>query len=148
MIAPHSKTMPTQSKWRKKPGCGSGASLGTCQRTTNKAMTAANTAGRKLDCQPNWSTKKPPKNGPTIPVAGPMELHVPRALPRSLSGNSSEIMAIQSGFTPAVPIPWITRPTISQAIESAQKHMSVPTKNNNTPMVKSRRLPSPSPNRP
>ncbi len=58
--------------------------------------------------QPNPLTRKPPKAGPIIAPVPTTLLWEPKALPRSLPGNTDMTMAAPLAWIIADPAPWIT----------------------------------------
>ena len=84
-------------------------------------------------------------NAPTVgPVAAPAEAiepQMPIAVARRCVGNSGRINASDDGITPAVPMPWTTRPTINTSNESAMPAMAEPSTNRPRHTVKTRRRP-------
>jgi len=69
------------------------------------AKTPAGILAQKAHCQPSRSAIKPPANGPKTLANTCTTAIIPIALPRSLTGNKSLIMAIAAGATAPAPNP-------------------------------------------
>ena len=128
---------------RPSPGCG-----GTPLYTASSAISPNARGGPKAPRHPYAETRNPAARGPRKPVAGPIVLHVPRALPRSRTGNSDDMRAIQRGIMAAAPIPCTQRPMTSQVRLDAVRTSAVPSVKITMPAMMRRRLSSPSLRRP
>ena len=68
---------------------------------------------KNTHCQPSQATRKPPMAGPAMAPSPTMLRWVPRALPRSESGNAAIIMPMPQPCTMPAPMPCNTRIAIS-----------------------------------
>src|SRR6478735_7243379 len=78
----------------------------------------------KHQCQDRWSVKNPPSSGPITVVTPKTAPRAPWYLPRSRSGTTSAIRAVEVTIRPPAPIPWTARHATSQVIVSARAHIS------------------------
>ena len=128
----------------------------TAQAATRTAITPIGTLMKKIDCQPTFSTSKPPANGP-IAVARPLTLpQMPMARPRSGPSNVAVMIARVMGNMIDAPMPWMPRATSSAFMcerpptemppDSPQR--SEPSVKTVRPAMKTRLRPKMSPSRP
>ena len=68
---------------------------------------------KNTDRQPNKSTRKPPKAGPTMAPVPTTDMVRPMALPRSLAGKAAAIIAMPVPWVMAAPAPCKIREPIS-----------------------------------
>ncbi len=70
---------------------------------------------RKIQGQPKWSTRYPPRGGPTLRPAYTAMTLMPRARPRSRAGKALVTMAAEVALSRAPPTPWMIRLATSVA---------------------------------
>ena len=103
---------------------------------------------RKIHSQPNASVSTPPTSGPTAtanPVVAPQ---MPRAVPRSLGGNSWAMRASELANIIAPPAPWTARERFSIKGDVERPQRSDAPEKTTSPITKTLRRPSRSPSEP
>lgn len=68
---------------------------------------------KKIHCQPNASTSRPPASGPTSVATPAVAPHSPIAAPRRFGGKVRVMTAMVWGVISAAPMPWTARAMIS-----------------------------------
>ena len=82
------------------------------------AMVASGRFTRNTERHPNALTRNPPMTGPAIPPAPMTLMCVPMPLPRSSSGKTDVIIAMEPvPWVIAAPVPWTMREATSMSIE-------------------------------